>query len=246
MLTFEVIGQGATTTIYRDGATAIKYYENTQIDEVEREAERQRFAINSGLSVPCVFGVRMLEDGKIVLDMEYINGKPLIHHGMGVNECRKAIDTLVELQILVHQVDAKGLPKQTQRLYKKIKYSSFLNNKDKDRLLRLLSELDAGKENLCHGDFHPLNILCDGEKHWIIDWVDATAGNPYADACRTHLILQQYMPCSAEIYLKAFCNKTKAKPENILVWLPIIAAGRLHENSDDRTRLWLLEQTKNT
>ena len=23
--------------------------------------------------------------------------------------------------------------------------------------------------NLCHGDFHPLNILYDGSKHWIID-----------------------------------------------------------------------------
>ena len=28
MLTFEVIGQGATTTIYRDGATAIRRFAN--------------------------------------------------------------------------------------------------------------------------------------------------------------------------------------------------------------------------
>ena len=246
MLNFEVIGQGATTKVYRDGVTAIKLYENAPPDEAENEAERQRFAINAGLSVPSVFGVRRLDNGNVALDMEYINGKPFIYHGMNKNERREAIDTLVELQHSVHQVNASGLPKQTQRLSQKINHLSCLNYKDKNCLLTLLSELDAGKENLCHGDFHPLNILYDGKKHWIIDWVDATAGNPFADACRTYLIFKQYMTRSAGIYLKAFCDKSKANQDDILAWLPIVAVGRLHEKLDDKARVWLLEQIKFT
>ena len=160
------------------------------------------------------------------------------------DERKDAIGTLVRLQCHVHQINASTLPKQVQRLSQRIKHSSFLNDEDINRLLALLSALDEGKENLCHGDFHPLNILYDGEKHWIIDWVDATAGNPLADACRTYLIFMQYMTRSAGSYLKAFCDKAKAKQEDILAWLPIVAAGRLHENLDDKARVWLLEQIK--
>ena len=242
MLNFEVVGQGATTKIYRDGITAIKLYENAPPNEAENEADRQRFAINAGLPVPAVFAIRRLENGNVALDMEYVDGKPLIHQGMNKIERKEAIGTLVELQCRVHQINASGLPKQSQWLSQRIKHSSFLSDEDKNRLLTLLSELDVGKENLCHGDFHPLNVLYDGEKHWIIDWVNATAGSPFADACRTYLIFKQYMTRSAGIYLKAFCDKAKAKQEDILVWLPIVAAGRLHENLDGKARAWLLEQ----
>ena len=244
MLSFEIIGQGATTKIYRDGATAIKLYENAPLDEVEYEAECQRFAISAGLPVPNVFGVRRLDNGTVALDMEYIDGKPLIHHGMDKNERREAIDILVELQCRVHQINANGLTKQTQRLLQRMEHSPFLNDEDKNRLLTLLSVLDTREENLCHGDFHPLNVLYDSEKHWIIDWVDATAGNPLADACRTYLIFKQYMTRYAGIYLKAFCDEAKARQEDVLAWLPIVAAGRLHENLDDKARAWLLEQIK--
>lgn len=48
----------------------------------------------------------------------------------------------------------------------------------KNELLTLRSQLDDKSEKLCHGDFHPLNVLYDGHKHSMIDWVDAIAGNP--------------------------------------------------------------------
>jgi aminoglycoside phosphotransferase (APT) family kinase protein len=242
MLNLEVIGQGATTKIYRDGNTAIKLYVNAPPDEAENEAERQRFALNAGLPVPVVFGVRRLDNNVVALDMEYVNGRPLIHQKMDKDERREAIKTLVCLQCSVYQVNASGLPKQRQRLSQRITQTPLLNDEVKNRLLTLLSELDTGAVNLCHGDFHPLNILFDGKKYWIIDWVDATAGNPLADACRTYLIFKQYMTRAAGIYLKTFCDKTKARQEEILAWIPVIAAGRLHENLDDKARAWLLEQ----
>ena len=40
----------------------------------------------------------------------------------------------------------------------------------KEKLLALLRRLDDGARQICHGDFHPRNILLDGKKHWIIDW----------------------------------------------------------------------------
>jgi aminoglycoside phosphotransferase (APT) family kinase protein len=240
MLDLEVIGQGATTKIYRDGNTAIKLYVNAPSDEADNEAGRQRFAFDAGLPVPAVYGVRKLGENTVALDMAYIDGKPLLQPKMDKEERKEAIHTLVMLQYEVHKIHASSLPKQKDRLTWKIKRSDFLTDSVKEKLLSLLTRLDNGSVMLCHGDFHPLNVLYDGNKHWIIDWVDATAGNPLADACRTYLIFKQHMNRSAGIYLKAFCKESKAKEDDVLAWQQIIAAARLCENMDDKSRAWLL------
>jgi len=244
MLNLNLIGQGATTKIYRDGGTAIKLYENAPPDEAYNEAERQRFAYDAGLPVPAVYGVRELGQNTVALDMAYIDGQPLLRPGMDKDERRGAIEALVKLQCAVHKIFANGLPKQTERYAWRIKNTNYLTTLEKEQLLNLLERLEndsAGAfDRLCHGDFHPLNVLYDGQKHWLIDWVDAAAGSPLADACRTYIIFKQHMNRSAGIYLKAFCKETRTKQEDVLAWLPVVAASRLGENMDEKSRGWLL------
>ena len=60
MCDLEIIGQGATTKIYRDGNKAIKLYVDAPHDEADNEADRQQFAYSAGLPVPAVYGVRRL------------------------------------------------------------------------------------------------------------------------------------------------------------------------------------------
>ena len=241
MLNFEEIGQGKTTKIYRDGNIAIKLYENTPLDEVEKEAALQRFAYDAGLPIPIVYGIRNMNENSIALYMEYINGLPLMHPDMDKNERKNAIHTLVKLQREVNKVKATGLPTQANSFIWKINESQYLSDIQKKELLNRISQLYTDSENLCHGDFHPLNILFDGKKHFIIDWVDATAGNPLADACRTYIILKQHISRLAGIYLKQFCIEAKVNQDDVLAWLPVIAAVRLRENMDDKARKWLLD-----
>lgn len=240
MLNLEVIGQGATTKIYRDGDTAIKLYLNSSAEVVEYEAAKQRFAYDNGLPVPKVYGVRKLDDNTVVLDMEYIHGQTIINQHMDKEARKNAFRTFIMLQCEVHKVHANGLPKLTDRLVWKIKTTQHLDEPIKNRLLSLTERLDDNSDNLCHGDFHLLNVLSDGSKHWIIDWVDACAGNPLADACRTYLIFKQYITRLAGTYLRTFCKEIKAKQKDVLAWLPVIAAARLDENMDDKSRSWLL------
>jgi len=65
MIDLEIIGQGATTTIYRDGNKAVKLYVNSPPNEAQNEADRQLFAFNSGLPVPAVIGVRQLDENRL-------------------------------------------------------------------------------------------------------------------------------------------------------------------------------------
>jgi len=172
--------------------------------------------------------------------MEFINGKPLFQPKMGKDERNDAINTLVKLQCMVHKVQAIDQSKQIDKMLWKIKQTSHISEAQRNQLLLSLERLDTNCDNLCHGDIHPLNILYDGNKHWIIDWVDSSAGNPLADACRTYLIFKQFMTRQAGLYLRAFCKEANVKFEDVLIWLPIVTATRLNENMDDKSRAWLM------
>jgi tRNA A-37 threonylcarbamoyl transferase component Bud32 len=202
MLDLEIVGEGATTKIYRDGDKAIKLYINAPPNEAENEARLQSYAVKMGLPVPSVYGVRKIDKSLTALDMDYIPGKPLMCENMNPNEQHNAIQTLVKLQCSVHLINADGLPKQSDKIKWKIERNNCIDKNAKENLLSLLSKLDIHLSNLCHGDFHPLNIMFDGEKHWIIDWVDASAGNPLADACRTYIIFEQFLSHLSGIYLR--------------------------------------------
>ena len=85
--------------------------------------------------MPAIFSIRKLDENAIALDMEYIDGKPLIHSGMTKDDRRQAIDMLVKLQCMVHRIDANGLPKQTDILAWKIEHTPHLEKVVKDKRL---------------------------------------------------------------------------------------------------------------
>ena len=231
----ELIGEGATAKIYRNGNIATKVYSNASVDEVTNEMKRQQFAHYTGLAVPDVYDVKILDDGRIALEMEYIDGSPLMHRDMNEVEIAEAINILVKLQCDMHKIEAPELPRLTNTM-KQMILSTNLAPEIKNALSTLLLQLDDKSEKLCHGDFHPLNILYDGHKHWIIDWVNATAGNPFADVCRTHLLIKPEMKELAEAYLRIFCSETGCHPNHILNWQPVVAAARLNENIDNLSK----------
>ena len=239
MLGYEMIGEGRTTKVYRDGNRALKLYVNAPPDEAYNEAKKQIFAVRAGLPVPEVYGVKQLEEG-VALEMQYINGVEIVRPGMDKNQRRIAFESFVCLQCLVHRVETEELPKLAHKLAWKIEHAPVLGTTKIDALLNQLQLLDSDKKSLCHGDFHVSNVLVSGDKLWIIDWVDAACGDPLADACRTYLLLRQYISRMAGIYLRLFCKASSVQQEEVLKWLPIVAAGRLHENINRQEMTFLL------
>ena len=45
-------------------------------------------------------------------------------------------------------------------------------------------------DRLCHGDFHPANIIWNEDRQSIIDWSNVARGDPAADYARTMLMLR--------------------------------------------------------
>lgn len=88
----------------------------------------------------------------------------------------------------IHSNCADGLVKQKVILKQRIQQAPLLTSEEKAYIISYLEGLDE-KMNLCHGDFHPDNIIL-AENAWTIDWTSGMSGNPAGDVARTILILR--------------------------------------------------------
>ncbi|MDF2686131.1 MAG: aminoglycoside phosphotransferase, partial [Clostridia bacterium] len=144
------------------------------------------------------------------------------------------MNDMIELQIKVQTYDFPHFFSLHRKLYDKINLLSCIDEKLKDKLLNKLNNFTDDKK-LCHGDFHPLNIIKQGETLHIIDWIDSASGNPEADICRTYLLFYLYFNEMAEVYLNNYCKISQKCKEDILKWLPVISAARLKDNFTSET-----------
>lgn len=228
--------------IYRDGDKLIKhYFSDVPFDRVAEDAKIQNYLFGAGLPVPEVYDVRKINENETVLEMAYIENKSCTDDKTDMDEWIKNKKAMIKLQCMIYAVDASDLPKFSDYLSKEIKSTPYLTEQLKEKAVDLLYHLDTGKTNLCHGDFHSGNVLFDGEKYWVIDWEEPSRGDPAADACMTYFYEMRFAPPGyADIYLRMFCEESKIKHEEVLAWLPVIAAYQVNIN-DEEQRNFILE-----
>lgn len=226
----KAIATGNTATIYVNDKTIMKVYKDyLPPAEAEMEARKQRFAHACGLPVPKVLDVTMVEN-KQVLIMEYIKGNTL-GELLFKNE-KKAeyyMSLSIDIQQQIHQHGGIALEPISYKWGRQIADSQILDEESKSLLLNKLKTMPQ-ETRLCHGDLHLFNLVKAEGSVWIIDWVDAGAGDSLADVCRTYLLYAENYQDLADLYLHIYCSKTGLTKEDILQWIPIVAAARLSEN----------------
>jgi len=153
------------------------------------------------------------------------------------NVIPECLQSLARLHARIHGQTACQLGSLKSRLATNIAGTGLLDEPLKQILLGRLAGMPDG-DRLCHGDFHPINVLGQNSQPRVIDWPDACCGDPAADVCRSYLLLTLHAEVIAEPYLDAYCGNTNMPRANILDWLPYVAAARLAEDvPDDWARL---------
>lgn len=90
----------------------------------------------------------------------------------------------------MHEHSAPGsLPELNTELARHIESARALPPNLASEALARLRTLPSG-DRLCHGDYHPANVLGTLKAPVIIDWGDASRGAPVADVARTLLLLR--------------------------------------------------------
>ncbi len=214
-------------TVYRDGDQAIKVFDETYSKaDILNEALNDARVEETGLNIPRLLGVTMVE-GKWAIANEYIPGKTLAQL-MEENPDKEDeyLDLFVELQLDVHKHSCPMLNLLTEKTQHKISATKF-DATTRYELHTRLASMRVHKK-VCHGDFHPSNVIITPEgKVYILDWAHATQGNASADVAQTFLMLTlEAKEKLANKYLDLFCKKSDTAKQYVQKWIPIVAAAQ--------------------
>jgi aminoglycoside phosphotransferase (APT) family kinase protein len=186
-----LLGRGRVAEVFTWGDDlALKlFYEGRSLKSLEQEARICRLVHEAGLATPAVGDVVEV-NGRHGIVCERLSGPSMLAE-MSAKPWKlgRSAQTLAELHASMHHQLISDLPRQRQALRESIASVSALGDPKKDTVLQLLDELPDGKV-LCHGDFHPENVVMTERGAIVIDWTTATKGNPLADVARTSLVLQ--------------------------------------------------------
>jgi len=248
------IASGRTAEVFhwKENEVIKLFHEWVSSETVENEARISRAVYDASLPVPYA-GETIRIYNRTGLVYRYIDGSSMLEtFGNKPWRLNHFAKKLSELHQEIHKCHVPQLPSLKKCLEDKIRTAKGLSDGSKDAVLYLLSNMPEG-ESLCHGDFHPGNILLSSGGPIIIDWVDAACGNPMADVARTSLLalyafLPKEMPARKifgisrrlfhNIYMHHYFKLKPTDRKDLGNWLIINAAARLAENiRDEQDRL---------
>jgi tRNA A-37 threonylcarbamoyl transferase component Bud32 len=244
----QTIGEGSTAkVIVLDERTVAKqFFDRVSRSSIENEYLKSKAVMHTGLPVPVILE-KVIHNGQTALLYERINGSPLTMKLLNQPwTALNLINQMANLQVLMHDKEISSFPQQQDILQQKINLAKELSESEKSFIAERLSKLPTAN-SLCHGDFHPDNILLDERGPVIIDWADASQGNRLADLARTLVILQYGgLPSGmkpfkrkavlyvrnllAGKYLRSYRRSFHFSLDSLEEWILPIAAARLSEN----------------
>lgn len=231
-------------TIYRDGSSSVKVFENSYSQpEIYREAYIQSLMRSIGLNVPKVQQVAEI-NGKTAIVFEYISGRSLADVISTYPEkCKEFSEMIADLQYDISQKKASiRLLKEfiSDRLEK-----CGLSEQKLNELTALLDSLPQ-KDELLHGELTPQNIVItrDGTPY-IIDWEYASQGDVcYGHAATCISLLADGNNQAVRYYLDTVYDKYSIASEEIVKWLPL-ASVALSSGYFGNKRQFLLDHVHN-
>ncbi len=255
-----MINKGRTAEVFDFGNNKVlKLFHNDFPNHaVEEEAKIMNVIGDYKLIVPKYFG-KVEKDDRTGLVYEYIKGSSMLS-AIVSNPLASVslIKQMAEVQLLIHKNKVDGIPEQKERLEYCINNCCGLSHNTKKIIINKLQRL-KNDSRLCHGDFHPDNIILSSSGNPIvIDWMTASSGNPVGDVARTRIILKHsevpsHLPIGSriisnllkhilcKIYTRHYIKLTGITKSDIYQWELPIAAGRLYEGVTAKEKVSLLK-----
>lgn len=211
-----LIGRGRIAEVFTWGdAQVVKlFYAGQALDWIKEEARISRLVYVTGVATPAVGNVIEVDDRYGIIYGRVLGTSMLTEISSKPWKVFQAAKTLAKLHASMHEKKVAGLPSQRQHLQRSIQSVPALTDQQKSTILKVLDSL-PDNQILCHGDFHPDNVVMSAQGAMVIDWTTASQGNPLADAARTSLILQMgELPPGAPLFIQ---------------WMTRIGRGLFHQ-----------------
>ncbi|MCG7346006.1 phosphotransferase [Sporosarcina sp. ACRSL] len=263
------LGEGGNSEVFEWGDKVIKLAKpNTDLTDLQREFHNTLTVWRMGVPVPQPF--EMLEvkhrpgivfervDGESITERLFNAATSSAQPEFDWNGVRMTARLLSEL----HQLSTDDIRPQRDFLKRQIRSVVHLQEDEKEDIIRLLDQLPE-KNQICHGDPNPNNIMISNGDPIVIDWNDATCGNPESDVAEYIVIIKFAIlpPETPQVIVKAFDSMrakiievfmeeytlfTGTTYEEIEPWIVPIAARKLTADaiSDEEKQLLVKEIRK--
>jgi uncharacterized protein (TIGR02172 family) len=238
------IAQGATSEIFAWGDREVLKLFRRDVSQgiAHREAANARYAYSRGVATPKVVDL-VTADDRAGIVFQRCDGPTMLQVLRA--EPARAGALAQQLALLHAEIHARAggrLPEQNNRLARNIANAKCVSEHQRQSIALLLRHLPEGGA-LCHGDFHPGNVVMTSSGPMVIDWADACCGNPVGDVALTCFVLEQAVlshPVDARasstiaqvraafcaVYLRHYRARMPAPAEELAAWrLPLAAAG---------------------
>lgn len=241
-----LVGKGYCSDVYAwgEGRVLKLFHGLHSAGQAQREYTATRAVHAAGLPAPAPLDVIEIE-GRSGIVFERVAGVSLLSYTQAKPwSLFGAIRLMADLHARIHGCKAPTeLPSLRQRLTARIEAASELTETDRQNAKRRLAELPEGTA-LCHGDFHPGNVLITPAGPVVIDWSSASCGDPLGDvACTSRLIRTARLPpwspgymhlilwCLRSVmhrfYVEQYLQRHAGTRRQIEAWeLPVAAAAR--------------------
>ena len=234
-----LVGSGRVAEVFEYGDAVVKLYRDPNArSDAFIEAATLAIVADHGLPTPRVFEAGRFQ-GRWGLVMERADGEPLARFAQGQPELvPDALEEMVSLHLRIHKRPELRLPPLKARLRRRLGQATQLPEDLREKLLAQLAGLPDG-DRLCHGDFHPFNVVGLPGHCMVIDWLDATSGAPEADVCRSFVLMLPSVPELAENYLELYLARGRVARTSVLAWLQVVAGARLADRIPEEEELLL-------
>lgn len=244
MTEHKIIGIGRTAEVYTwEAGKVLKLF----IPDYPQSAVEKEFRLGqllNTLNFPKPKAYEMISwQHRYGIVYDYVLGESLLEWVLRTLDAEGCAARLAELHPLIMQNQLDELPSYKGFLRWGIEKATALSQTEREVALHQLKDLPEGKQ-LCHGDFHPGNIMIHEDKSVVLDFMNVCKGPALYDIARTVFLIQYSQvpePVPDPEALKAFqkaladayLQKLQVRRDQLQPYFAVIAAARKGEAPEE-------------
>jgi uncharacterized protein (TIGR02172 family) len=192
----KIVGVGNTATVYEweEGKVLKLFNQGYPNEAVENEFHNAMAIRDMNFSKPKAYEIISYEDRKGII-YDSVEGESLLDWVMRTGDVQECANYMAKLHKAIVHNKISNVTNYKEFLKYHIPNASLTLDKQKS-FLQLIDKLPDGNA-LCHGDYHPGNILISGGNTYVIDFMNICHGDFLYDIART-VFLVEYTPVPAE------------------------------------------------
>lgn len=193
----KIIGVGNTATIYEweEGRVLKLFYQGYPKESIEKEFYNAMAIRDMNFLKPKAYEIISCEE-RIGIVYDKVEGESLLDWVMKTGDVQKCAVYMAKLHKTILKNSISNVQNYKEFLKFHILNAQSVNLNKREEVLKMIEKL-PDENTLCHGDFHPGNILISNEKIIVIDFMNVCHGNFLYDVART-VFLIEYTPVSME------------------------------------------------